>query len=198
MRLAPEPTIDALYIGRHLQREYGSFAQSHIHYLTYLSCLLWLYRRYAFADWGYEFVGTELGAPFSVSVDLAMKELNERGYLIQESDRYLLPDTALQLLEDIETSETYSDRINCLTAACSSTIAFPIGMVTTALDQEPELQRTLLFPSSRILLEESARERLFEDFTLISNTLSSSSDLRVPAIVWLTALYRSAQPVGTE
>jgi len=64
MRLNPDATFDCLYVANHLQVKQLSISPQEIHLFTYLACLLWLYKERVVSDWGYDFVGTELGAPF--------------------------------------------------------------------------------------------------------------------------------------
>ena len=73
MRLNPEATFDCLLVAERLRREAGTFTAPELHLFSYLGCLLWLYRGNIAADWGYSFVGTELGAPFSLDIDYALR-----------------------------------------------------------------------------------------------------------------------------
>ena len=45
-----------------------------LHLFGYLACVLWLYTGRTADDWGYFFLGTALGAPFSPPVDTAITE----------------------------------------------------------------------------------------------------------------------------
>ena len=191
MRLNPDATFDCLFVTNHLQIQRPSFSVQEIHLFTYLACLLWLYRERIVSDWGYEFVGTELGAPFSREIDTALKELLERGYFRKIHDRVRLSELAKQPLQDLSELTINQERSECLQAACSSTAVFSVGMVSSALAKEPELMRAKALPSSRLLLEDSARSQLYVQFDVLRKAVSQrTNDLRLPAIVWLTALYR--------
>jgi hypothetical protein len=147
------------------------------------------------ADWGYSFVGTELGAPFSLDIDTAIRELRERGYFIRVQDRLSVAEAAEEQLPDFLSLALNRERVECLRAACSSTSAFSVGIVGTALAQEPELRRARAVPNNRPLLEDVAESHLYEQFEALHRALDMESiDLRVPAVVWLTALYRSTEP----
>jgi hypothetical protein len=85
-----------------------------------------------------------------------------------------------------------ADRAKCLRAACSSVAAFSVGMVGSALAEEPELRRARAVPNSRPLLQDTAQSQLYEQFDSLHRALDNDNvDLRVPAVVWLAALYRS-------
>lgn len=191
MRLNPDATFDCLFVANRLQIQRPHFSVQEIHLFTYLACLLWLYSERIVSDWGYEFVGTELGAPFSREIDTALKELLERGYFRKIHDRVRLTELAEQPLRDLCELNINQERTECLQAACSSTTVFSVGMVSSALAKEPELMRAKALPSSRLLLENLARSQLYEQFEALRKAVSQqSNDLRLPAFVWLTALYR--------
>ncbi len=191
MRLNPDATFDCLFVANRLQIQRSSISVQEIHLFTYMACLLWLYRERIVSDWGYEFVGTELGAPFSREIDTALKELLERGYFRKIHDHVRLTELAEQPLQDLSELTINQERAECLQAACSSTTVFSGGMVSSALAKEPELMRAKALPSSRLLLEDSARSQLYVQFEALRKAVSQrSNDLRLPAVVWLTALYR--------
>lgn len=195
MQLHPDATFDSLVMATNLQRGEGTFAAAELHLFGYLACLLWLYRERTLADWGYSFVGTELGAPFSPELDGAMKALIDRGYFLRAGDRMSVSPVADEQLDDFRALDLNAERVECLTAACSSTAAFSAGMVGSALAQEPELKRARAMPISRPLLEDAAQTQLYQQFDALREGLEKRDlDLRVPAIVWLTALYRSDAP----
>jgi hypothetical protein len=192
MQLNPDATFDCLFLGHRLQVTAGSFANAELHLFSYLSCLLWLYRRRLISDWGYEFVGTELGAPFSRQVDLAATELLRRGHFLRVGDRLCVTKLAERELADFGQLTLNKDRAECLEASCSSTAAFSVGMVANALTQEPELKHAKALPANRLLLEELGRSQIYRHFDALRAGLSqTSNDLRLPAVVWLGALYQA-------
>src|SRR6266446_4381985 len=141
MRLNPDATFDCLFVATRLEVQTTSFSPQEIHLFAYLACLLWIYRQRPVTDWGYAFVGTELGAPFSREIDLALKELLERGYLQKIHDRVSPTELSKHPLSDLTELTMNQERAECLQAACSSTAAFSVGMVSSALAKEPELSR---------------------------------------------------------
>jgi hypothetical protein len=194
MQLIPEAAFDCLFVANRLQARARSFASPELHVFTYLACLLSLYRGRSAADWGYEFVGTELGAPFSQQIDAALRELLSRGYLVRTSDRLQMLELADQRLRDFDHLNLNQERAECLKAACATTAAFSVGMVTSALSQEPELQRSNALPSNRQLLEDAGLSQIYALFEALRGGLNQeTSDLRLPAVVWLAALYRAGE-----
>jgi hypothetical protein len=194
MQLNPDAAFDCLFVADHLARDRGIVPKGEIHLFGYLACLLWLYRRNPLADWGYSFVGTELGSPFSLDIDGAIREFQERGYLVGVQDQLRMSEMARQPLEEFLNLSFNTERGECLRAACSSTAAFSVGMVATALAQEPDLKRARNLPNTRVLLGEAAQFQLYKQFDALYRALNVENiDLRVPAVVWLAALYKSQE-----
>lgn len=192
MRTNHNATYDCLFVSDFLQKHCGSFTAAEIHLFVYLSCLLWMYRERALADWGYDFVSTELGAPYSQETDLAINELLDRGLLHRSQKQLCITERARDVLGDFSQLAIYGDRTECLYAACSNVVAFSVGMVGSALSHEPELSRSQKLPINRRLLEEPARIQLYEQFEALRMALNQqSNDLRMPSIVWLSALYQA-------
>jgi hypothetical protein len=185
-------TFDCLFVARRLQQQNGSFSIPELHIFGYLACLLWLYRNQPITDWGYTFVGTELGAPFSQDIDTAANEFLEHGLFHRTHERLRMTELAERKLQIYEQLNLNFERVEYLQAACASISAFSVGMVCTALANEPELKRSNAIPASRQLLEELARSQLYLQFSALHKAFSGrSNDLRLPAVTWLTALYSS-------
>ena len=193
--LNPSAAFDCLFIARHLQHQNGSFSVPELHVFGYLACLLWLYREQPISDWDYTFVGTELGAPFSQDIDTAVNEFLEHGLFHRFHERLQMTELASKRLQSYESLALNSERIEYLYASCASTSALSVGMVCTALANEPELKRANMIPASRQLLEELAQSQLYLQFNVLHKLFSErSSDLRLPAVTWLSALYSSGLP----
>jgi hypothetical protein len=194
MALQPEATFDSLFVMRHLQTRNGGFSIAEVHLFGYLACLLWMYRKEPVADWGYSFVGTELGALFSPQIEDSIKELQDSGYILRDGEKFCLAPIAEETLDSLTGMLTFHDRAECLLASCASTAAFSVGMVQCALSQEPELKRAQEIPLKRQLLEDIAQTQLYAQFEALREGLKTDSkDLRLPAVVWLTALYSSGE-----
>lgn len=194
MQLNPDAAFDCLFVADRLERDRGMITKAELHLFGYLACLLWLYRQRPLSDWGYSFVGTELGAPFSLDIDNAIWEFQDRGYLLRNEERLSLSELAQQELQEFLGLSLNEERGECLRAACSSTSAFSRGMVASALSQESDLRRARIVPNSRVLLGEAAQRVLYEQFDALHRALNVANiDLRVPAIVWLAALYKSQE-----
>ena len=190
MQLNQLPTIDCLFTASRLQRQFGGFAAGELHLFAYIGCLLSLYRKRPFAEWGYVFVSTEFGAPFSRWIENSIQQLLQRGAFVERPDRLQIVPVAANTLTDLLRLEMYRERLECLNAAVSTASSFSPGIVRTAISNEPELLRTRELHTCRTLLEEPARELIYEQFQALHEAVGGeSTDLRIPAVAWLTALF---------
>ena len=198
-RFNPEAALDCLFLLQKLDANSKGVSAQEIHLFAYLGCLLWVYRENLVADWGYQFVGTELGAPFSIEIDAALDGLLARGFIVRARDHYILASHASRTLDSLKSLELNASRIECLEAGCASISAFSVGMVNFALGREPDLQRAKAMPATRLLLGDAATEILFKQFSALKAALQDrGTDLRLPAVVWLTALYQSSKSETQE
>ena len=192
-QLHPDAATDCLIITACLQEADEGVTTPEIHLFAYLACLLWLFRSRPVSDWGYPFVGTKLGAPFSVAIEDSLKELLRRGHLVRREHRLITSPVANEALGNLRSLEGSKPRVECLDAACASAVALSPGIVGSALAYEPDLRRVRQTPVSRALLQEPAQKLLYKQFLALRRALETDSpDLRIPAVVWLTALYRSS------
>ncbi|MBV8276889.1 MAG: hypothetical protein JO170_16750 [Verrucomicrobia bacterium] len=197
MPLNPFATFDCLYFGSWLQQQISGFSAAELHLLSYLACLLGLYRAQPQTDWGYAFVGTELGAPFSAEIEAALQSLERWGYFTSKPDRLQMTAAAQEKLEALLEQFLYRERIECLKAAASSILAFSVGTVREALGQQPDLRRAKNVPGSRALMEEAALDELYRDFDVLRRALQNTgTDLRLPAVLWITALFKGIPEEG--
>jgi hypothetical protein len=193
MALYPAATFDCLFVGDALERRFGGLASGEVHLLCYLACLLWLYRKHPAADWGYAFVSTDLGSPFSREIEVTLSELKRRGLFAEADDRFTLQQAAREELSLLSTHDFYRERKEYLVASTASVLAFSAGIVRTALSEEPELKRANSLRSTRQLLQEPGIRLLYEHFSNLRTALGNESyDLRIPAVAWVSALFTSA------
>ena len=189
-RVTTDASFDSLYIARNLQQDRSAFVAAEVHLFAYLSCILWLYRYGSTADWGYSFVGTNQGAPYSLAIGSALDEMLRRGILVREGRHMRLSARGELCLRPFENMTINKGRVECIRGACGATAAMSRGMVNGALSEEPELRRARTTPANRPLLEGAGHSQLFEHLDALRRGLGGKDeDLRVPAVVWLSALH---------
>jgi hypothetical protein len=188
-RSNPLAYFDALAISVKLQQTFDRTAISEVHLFAYLACLLSLYRGCAASDWGYEFVATENGSPFSADLEEAIVSLVLEG-LGEQSDRYLVVTVEGQsVCAELSDFERNRRREEFLSAACASVLALPLGTIRSAMVTDHDMKLATELRDTRRLLTETAVEDLHDAFSALSDEIGIHvRDLMVPAVVWLNYL----------
>jgi hypothetical protein len=185
----PFAYYDSLAIVSKLASTFTKTAISEVHLFAYLACLLGLYRGKPVADWGYEFVATENGSPFSLEVEEAIQFLIREGYLV-ESARYLtissLGQEEYANLQELSQNEAREEFIE---ASCSCVVAVPLGVIRSAVATDHDMEAARQLQDTRRLLTDSAVADLHDVFKALSEEIGVDiKDLIVPAVVWLKFL----------
>lgn len=190
--MKPDAYYDTLAISVKLKSSFESIAPSEIHLFAYLSCLLSLYRGKAVSDWGYEFVATSNGSPFSQEVDNALTFLVREGYLYESNGYLTIVSEGLQDYKELGELLQNRQREPFLDGACASVLAMPIGLIRQAISTDHDMKAAMSFGDTRALLTESSVENLYEAFALLSQEIGVNiNDLMVPAVVWLNYLSQA-------
>ena len=87
----PEPYCDAVNIFGALRESLQPISAIETHLFAYLSCILGLWRGQPLSNWGYSFVVTSEGFPYSADFEDARAELVPRGLVKVDGDGRLLP-----------------------------------------------------------------------------------------------------------
>jgi hypothetical protein len=189
----PEATFDVLRMVRNLDGALGGVAQGEVHLFAYLSCLLILYRGRPVSDWGYTFVNTEWGTPFSRDIAQALDELAGFGLLLKADVLYRINEEGAELCAGLSTLDQNAERIPFLDAACASALAISAGTIREALQVEPSLSMARTRGRADMLLSGPATHLLYDQFADLSAVIGVQvSDLLVPSVVWLTYLAHVA------
>jgi hypothetical protein len=199
----PEAVFDLLRIGSSLQNYVEKLNASDIHVFSYLACLLAVFKGIPTADWGYSFAGTDVGAPYSVDIEEAIRGAQAASLLNCSADGFMVlqPEAANEMLL-LASFGLCSWRHEFLDAATDSVLNLSTGLVKSAVGREPNLRPVTTVRSSRKLLEGPGLELLYEQFDVLAQAVGGRMhDLMVPATVWLTYLARkalAAQETTTE
>lgn len=92
----------------------------------------------------------------------------------------------------------FRGRLGYVGAACQSTTAIPLPIVTASLAAEPQLLRAHELDSLRPLLDETGRHALMAQFAALAQAVPRSNDLFVPAVVSLTYLSRQVEASAVD
>jgi hypothetical protein len=183
---------DVLAITLRLERVFRGVTAAETHLLCYLSCLLALYRGLPVAEWGYEFVRSTWGAPFSPEINEALEELENRRFLVKTSNEIgaaRLTPAGHEFASFLQERGVHSWRMDFINGATGSALAIPPGAIREALRQEPSLRSAEVYRGTRRLLESGQLSQLYDQFSTLSAAVGIHvSDLMVPSVVWLTYL----------
>jgi hypothetical protein len=187
----PYSFFDALFVVDRIGRVLGNATLLEVHLFTYLACLLALYRGQPVGEWGYFFVGTKMGAPYSREIEAAVASSVHKGFLKDLNSGFILTEEGtaeIQLLGDLSQNKL---KQVYLEASCSMLLAFPVGIIREALFNEPGLKATVSLSATRALLTGAPLELLYEHFSKLSQAVGVEiEDLMIPAAVWVTYLSR--------
>lgn len=193
----PESTYDCLFIVEHLEEPLHGVTEGEVHLFGYLARLLALFRGAPAADWGFRFMRTNWGAPFSREISEALKELGLSGQLRTEAQDAVAPmlctDEGKALLKVTDELELCRARRPYLEAACSSAAALPVSAIRQAIRSEPTFKSASGHTSPQELLAGPSLELLYEQFGALRDVLGdNAADLLVPSSVWMSYLIEKS------
>lgn len=195
--------FDALMVTSALQRSARGAAAAELHMFAYFSCLIAVYAGDTPEQWRYEFTSTPAGAPYAHALGEEVDSLRASGRLLDRGDLLVLSEPGARELEILRSFPSLIGRGPYLDAACATASLQPLPSIADALGQEPQLQEALGLNGSRELLTDAGLLLLSRHFDAVREALSqhnrTSSDLLVPAAVWLSYLASCARlAVETE
>jgi hypothetical protein len=191
--------FDTLYVVYELGAKIHPPSAAEVHLVAYLACLLSLYKGHPADDWAYRFAGTRDGSPFSEEIDFAIRMFSATGH-IGPNEHGLVPTERGRLeLAQLTRLSGNRQRVEYLEPASASCLTMPMGMIRHALGQEPTLRPATRLATTRRLLDGPNLSRLYEQFDLLSRTIGvESTDLLIPATVWLGYLWRIAEAADEQ
>jgi len=201
--MSPEAYFDCLVIATELGLPMNGVGRLDFQRVSFLSCLLSLYKGKPVSEWGYRFANTGYGTPFSDQLDAAIVKLLSGGQLLETSGRLQISEIGIAMRELLGSLENHAGRITYLQAACASMLAVPLSTMASGLDQEPTVVASQLRSGTSFLLEAPHVEVLHEHFHALSRVLPDTTDLFSPSVLWLsymseTVLSERVDPVAIE
>lgn len=189
----PYACYDTLSVISQTQAATGNAMAGEVHLLAYLACLLSMYRGWAASDWGYVFIRSPRGAPYSSDISSAIENMQASCWIEEAGQHLTLTGAGARMLEALSQLEQNRPRRQPLNAACASTLSVPMGVVRTAVLMEPELRNADELSLVRTLLDGPGVPVLHDQFAAITQVLGANvRNLMVPAVVWLNYLFRLA------
>lgn len=187
--------FDMLSLGVRMSDLVEGFSRPEIHLFAYAGCLLSLYDRQPTADWGYEFVSTENGLPFSREVDECIGSGLTLGHLHLHQTLLAVTADGRAELSGLRQLTQLRGRERYLEGAADSLLVLNPGNVREAFNYDPAI--SFLKNGSRTdwVLTPPVVERFYENFRQLRAALDyDAKDLSVPLVGWLKYLLRTGRP----
>lgn len=188
MSETPEALHDTLFVVDALTGIAGGAIPTEITLFCYLGCLLGMFDEQPSSTWGYSFTATKTVAPYSASLDEAVKGAVNSGLVTDEGSGYLLTEAGRRESEFLSELSRFSRRRTYLVAACNSGLVVPMPRVGAAIAAEPDLRRALALSSSRQLLGDGGAAALHSHFEALSEALPEDAGLFLTAVTWVSYL----------
>jgi hypothetical protein len=197
---APSPyaRLDVLRLLALLPDRLPEIGSADIHLFGYLGCVLACYQRTPPNEWGYPFRATELGAPFSEDIELAISRLND-DFAIEVSSEGAIQATETGIAEAARYRQLghFPERAVFLEAAVNTLLAMPIGDVRRgALQTDPGFRSSLVLRATRSLLDEVAVDALERQFEVVREASGQDTPVFAPTVAWLSFLAGSGEANG--
>jgi len=190
----PFAYFDTLSLAERLSDVVEGFSRPELHLLAYAACLLSIYDGQPAAEWGYEFVSTENGLPFSQDIDEAIEMGFGLGLLFGHGALIAITQdgqTELKTLRDMESSKA---RDRYLAGAGDALLVFNPGNIREAFNYDPTISYLKGGNRTEWVLTKPVVERLYENFKQLREALAyNAKDLSVPLISWLKYLIQTGR-----
>ena len=189
-----ESTFDSLFAVESLCTNSHDVSLSEIQFFTYFACLISLYDGNSVADWGYNFVNTTFGTPYSEQINNAWKDLKSNRSIIDsnEDGYYRLNTMGAVKLNLYKRMGEFQVRSKYLDTVKDVFSVLPDGVIKEALHNEPALRGAIVHKSATLLLDESspALKALYIYFSMLKKAMIKfqPTSLVVPATVWVESL----------
>jgi len=186
----PSSYFDVLSITSKLSNSLQKISIAEIHLFSYLSCLLWLYKKQPVAFWGYPFAATPQGHPYSADLDESVKYLHRNGMVTIDDDKHIgITDNGSTEFLELLNMTMFAEREPYIEGACSCVLTMPVGMIRNGIMNEPEINNAITLAQKRMLLTTDGLDMLYEQFDTLSTAIGVAvDDLMIPSVVWITYL----------
>lgn len=190
----PSAYFDVLSLAERMSDLVEGFSRQEMHLFTYAACLLSLYEGQPTAEWGYEFVASENGLPFSPEINGAIETSFGLGLLHNHGQLILITNDGKAELADLRQMEGIRLRDRYLAGAADSLLVFNPGNVREALNYDPAISYLKKGNRTDWILTTPVVDRLYNNFQQLRAALAyDARDLSVPLVSWLRYLIQAGR-----
>lgn len=193
----PAAYFDTLSLAARMTDVVDGFSRPELHLFAYAACLLSLYEGQPAADWGYEFVSTENGLPFSTDIDEAINLGFDLELLSNNGALIILTQDGRTELTNLLQMEGSQVRDRFVAGAADALLVLNPGNVREAFNYDPAISYLKKGKRTDWLLTKPIVERLYENFHQLRAALAyDARDLSVPLVSWLKYLIQTGRSLS--
>lgn len=182
----PDAIFDSLYIVSQVSAQYDGISLSELNFLSYLSCLLSLYKGNAVSDWGYSFLKSDQGVPVSAALVESCCTLIETSEFSYSDVCYSITEGGKARLNFLQTMESLRPRVEFLQAACDCLLVDSIVEIISLVSRDSVIRESHFHPLKRLNSEDnSSLQMLYKQFGIVKEAIGLRRNLFVPATSWL-------------
>ncbi|WP_322937855.1 hypothetical protein [Nocardioides bizhenqiangii] len=163
--------------------------------LDYLGCLMSVYDGEDASAWEFGFSVTDLGAPFSTTLNEAAQQCQRVGWIVRSEKIFQASAAGREEVAFQSRLAPNMRRVRYLSASIAASMSMTLPSISDALNREPGLRRAIAFMRRKRLLDDTSLGLVIEQFDGLREAVgdgSSRSNLMVPTVVWLS--YLAADP----
>jgi len=193
----PSAYFDTLSLGERTSDLVEGFSRPEMHLFAYAACLLSLYEGQPASDWGYEFVSTDNGLPFSQDLDAAIDTALGLGLLHTHGALIALTADGRTELAGLRAMEWSKARDRYLGGAGDALLVFNPGNIREAFNYDPAISYLKKGNRTDWVLTTPVVERLYGNFQQLRTALAyDARDLSVPLVSWLKYLIQTGRSLS--
>lgn len=190
----PAAYFDVLSLGERTADLVEGFSRPEMHLLAYAACLLSLYEGQPAAEWGYEFVSSENGLPFSAEIDAAIDTEFGLGMLHSHGTLIALTTDGKAELAGLRQMEGTKFRDRYLAGAADALLVFNPGNIREAFNYDQTISYLKNGKRTDWVLTAPVVDRLYNNFQQLRAALAyDARDLSVPLVSWLRYLIQTGR-----
>jgi hypothetical protein len=184
---------DVLAVADELDEYTGPLARGELHVVLYLALALGIYSGLQPEDWGYQFVSTPAGVPYSTEVDNSIGYLAAQGLLASHDGLFASSVDGRAEAKLWETVVRYRQRRMYIRGASGVAAVMPITLIVNAIATDPQLRAAIRQPLSKVLFDETGLSAITAHFDAVREVVGTRTvDTTLPATLWIAYLADQA------
>lgn len=190
---------DTLFLINRLERNFMHFPKvESINFFSYLSCLISIFDRRPYSDWGYKFHLTS-GEISSIDILTSIDYLANKGLISYETIErgYKLSSSGKRFFELIEEQRKYSERKSYLKGSADLTVISEEKILIDGIYANDDISVPNSRSAAKPVLSELAQHDMYTSLNSISTSIGiKSDDIIMSTLLWIN--YKAKENSITE